>query len=70
MFKGNIFGGVTLDKASMLTRSIAMLPSASTGESSLGVDEPIHGLALSIAGQEYVGCAKVAVDLWTFSSPS
>ncbi|XP_073384951.1 uncharacterized protein [Physcomitrium patens] len=52
MFKGNIFGGVTLDKASMLTRSIAMLPSASTGESSLGVDEPIHGLALSIAGQD------------------
>ena len=36
----------------MLTGSIGMLPSASLGEGSLGMYEPIHGSAPDIAGQD------------------
>jgi 3-isopropylmalate dehydrogenase len=35
----------------MLTGSIGMLPSASTGTGTLGLYEPIHGSAPDIAGQ-------------------
>lgn len=47
----NIFGDILSDEASMITGSIGMLPSASLGEGSLGLYEPIHGSAPDIAGQ-------------------
>ncbi len=47
---GNIFGDILSDAASMLTGSIGLLPSASTG-SKVGLYEPIHGSAPDIAGQ-------------------
>jgi 3-isopropylmalate dehydrogenase len=47
---GNIFGDILSDAASMLSGSIGLLPSASTGES-VGLFEPIHGSAPDIAGQ-------------------
>ncbi|MGD9677288.1 MAG: 3-isopropylmalate dehydrogenase [Vulcanibacillus sp.] len=47
----NMFGDILSDEASMITGSIGMLPSASIGDSSLGMYEPIHGSAPDIAGQ-------------------
>ena len=47
---GNIFGDILSDAASMLSGSIGLLPSASTG-SKVGLYEPIHGSAPDIAGQ-------------------
>ena len=49
---GNIFGDILSDEASQLTGSIGMLPSASLGEGSLGMYEPVHGSAPDIAGQD------------------
>ncbi len=48
----NMFGDILSDEASMLTGSIGMLPSASLGETKLGLYEPIHGSAPDIAGQD------------------
>lgn len=48
----NIFGDILSDEASMLTGSLGMLPSASLGQGSLGLYEPIHGSAPDIAGQD------------------
>jgi len=45
----NMFGDILSDEASMITGSIGMLPSASLGDSSLGMYEPIHGSAPDIA---------------------
>jgi 3-isopropylmalate dehydrogenase len=47
---GNIFGDILSDAASMLSGSIGLLPSASTGND-VGLFEPIHGSAPDIAGQ-------------------
>ncbi|MFQ5672961.1 MAG: 3-isopropylmalate dehydrogenase [Nitrospinales bacterium] len=47
----NMFGDILSDQASMLTGSIGMLPSASTGGET-GMYEPIHGSAPDIAGQD------------------
>jgi 3-isopropylmalate dehydrogenase len=47
---GNIFGDILSDEASMLSGSIGLLPSASTGLET-AVYEPIHGSAPDIAGQ-------------------
>jgi 3-isopropylmalate dehydrogenase len=49
---GNLFGDILSDEAAMLTGSIGMLPSASLGDSGLGVFEPVHGSAPDIAGQD------------------
>jgi 3-isopropylmalate dehydrogenase len=49
---GNLFGDILSDAAAMLTGSIGMLPSASLGESGLGLFEPVHGSAPDIAGQD------------------
>jgi 3-isopropylmalate dehydrogenase len=49
---GNMFGDILSDEASMITGSIGMLPSASIGETKLGMYEPIHGSAPDIAGQD------------------
>lgn len=48
---GNLFGDILSDEASCITGSIGMLPSASMGETSLGMYEPIHGSAPDIAGK-------------------
>lgn len=48
----NMFGDILSDEASMITGSIGMLPSASLGEKSFGLYEPIHGSAPDIAGQD------------------
>ena len=47
----NMFGDILTDEASMLAGSMGMLPSASLGEGSSGLYEPIHGTAPDIAGQ-------------------
>lgn len=48
---GNMFGDILTDEAAVLGGSLGVLPSASLGEGSLGVYEPIHGSAPDIAGQ-------------------
>ena len=48
---GNCFGDILSDEASQITGSIGMLPSASMGEGTRGMFEPIHGSAPDIAGQ-------------------
>lgn len=47
----NMFGDILSDEASMITGSIGLIPSASLGETSNGMYEPIHGSAPDIAGQ-------------------
>lgn len=47
----NLFGDILSDEASQITGSIGMIPSASIGEGSRGLYEPIHGSAPDIAGQ-------------------
>ena len=46
----NMFGDILTDEASMLAGSLGMLPSASIGDSTRGLYEPIHGSAPDIAG--------------------
>ncbi|OPH56572.1 3-isopropylmalate dehydrogenase [Paenibacillus ferrarius] len=46
----NMFGDILSDEAAMLTGSIGMLASASLGEGSFGLYEPVHGSAPDIAG--------------------
>ncbi len=48
---GNMFGDILTDEASVLAGSMGMLPSASLGEGSNGMYEPIHGSAPDIAGR-------------------
>lgn len=47
----NMFGDILSDEAAMITGSIGMLPSASLGDGTLGMYEPVHGSAPDIAGQ-------------------
>lgn len=47
----NMFGDILTDEASMLVGSLGMLPSASLGDSTRGLYEPIHGSAPDIAGK-------------------
>ena len=51
MVTENLFGDILSDEASMITGSLGMIPSASLGEGTLGLYEPIHGSAPDIAGQ-------------------
>jgi 3-isopropylmalate dehydrogenase len=46
-----MFGDILTDEASMLAGSLGLLPSASLGEGTRGIYEPIHGSAPDIAGQ-------------------
>jgi 3-isopropylmalate dehydrogenase len=48
----NLFGDILSDEASQITGSIGMIPSASLGDGSRGLYEPIHGSAPDIAGQD------------------
>jgi 3-isopropylmalate dehydrogenase len=47
----NMFGDILTDEASMLAGSLGLLPSASLGDGSVGLYEPIHGSAPDIAGR-------------------
>ncbi len=47
---GNMFGDILSDEAAMITGSIGMLPSASLGDGTVGMYEPVHGSAPDIAG--------------------
>jgi 3-isopropylmalate dehydrogenase len=47
----NMFGDILTDEASMLAGSLGLLPSASLGDGSRGLYEPIHGSAPDIAGR-------------------
>ena len=48
---GNMFGDILTDEAAMLVGSMGMLPSASLGEGTRGLYEPVHGSAPDIADQ-------------------
>ena len=47
----NMFGDILSDEASQITGSRGMLPSASIGDGTRGLYEPIHGSAPDIAGK-------------------
>jgi 3-isopropylmalate dehydrogenase len=47
----NMFGDILSDEASVLAGSLGLLPSASLGQGTLGLYEPVHGSAPDIAGQ-------------------
>ena len=47
----NMFGDILSDETSMLAGSLGMLPSASLGDGTRGLYEPIHGSAPDIAGR-------------------
>ena len=47
----NMFGDILSDEASVLSGSLGMLPSASLGDGTFGLYEPIHGSAPDIAGK-------------------
>lgn len=51
---GNMFGDILTDEASVLAGSLGLLPSASLGEGTMGLYEPIHGSAPDIAGRGVV----------------
>ena len=48
----NMFGDILSDEASQVTGSIGLLASASLGDGSRGMYEPIHGSAPDIAGRD------------------
>ena len=57
----NMFGDILSDEASMLAGSLGMLPSASVGDSTRGLFEPIHGSAPDIAGKGIANpCGSIA----------
>ena len=61
MVTDNMFDDILTDEASMLAGSLGMLPSASVGESSRGLYEPIHGTAPDIAGKGIANpCGSIA----------
>jgi 3-isopropylmalate dehydrogenase len=61
MVTENMFGDILTDEASMLAGSLGMLPSASLGESTRGLYEPIHGSAPDIAGRGIANpCGMIA----------
>jgi len=47
----NLFGDILTDEAAALAGSLGLLPSASLGEGTRGLYEPIHGSAPDIAGK-------------------
>lgn len=48
----NLFGDILSDEASVIAGSIGLAPSASLGEGTRGLYEPIHGSAPDIAGED------------------
>jgi len=49
----NLFGDILTDEAAVLAGSLGLLPSASLGDCTRGLYEPIHGSAPDIAGQNF-----------------
>jgi 3-isopropylmalate dehydrogenase len=47
----NMFGDILTDEIAVLSGSLGLLPSASLGEGTLGLYEPVHGSAPDIAGK-------------------
>lgn len=47
----NMFGDILSDEAAVMGGTLGLLPSASLGDTKLGLYEPIHGSAPDIAGQ-------------------
>ena len=59
----NLFGDILSDEASQIVGSIGMLPSASLGDGTCGLYEPIHGSAPDIAGQEKANPAATILSV-------
>jgi len=57
----NMFGDILSDEASVLAGSIGLLPSASLGDGTRGLYEPVHGSAPDIAGK---GIANPIAAIW------
>ena len=49
---GNLFGDILSDESAAVAGSLGMMPSASLGEGTRGLYEPIHGSAPDIAGRD------------------
>ena len=52
MITGNLFGDILSDESAAIAGSLGMMPSASLGDGSKGLYEPIHGSAPDIAGKD------------------
>ena len=66
----NLFGDILSAEASQITGSIGMNPSSSMGVGSCGLNEPIHGSAPDIAGQDKanpIGTILAAAMMLRFS---
>ena len=66
----NMFGDILSDEASQITGSIGMLASASLGDNTRGLYEPIHGSAPDIAGMNIanpIGTVMSAAMLLRYS---
>jgi len=48
----NMFGDILTDEAAVLAGSLGLIPSASLGDGTLGLYEPIHGSAPDLAGKD------------------
>jgi len=62
----NLFGDILSDEASIIGGSIGLIPSASLGEGTRGLYEPIHGSAPDIAGMDLadpIGTVLAAAEL-------
>ena len=62
----NLFGDILTDEAAVLAGSLGLLPSASLGDGTRGLYEPIHGSAPDIAGKGIanpIGCILSAALL-------
>ena len=49
---GNLFGDILSDESAAIAGSLGMMPSASLGDGTRGLYEPIHGSAPDIAGKD------------------
>ena len=52
MITGNLFGDILSDESAAIAGSLGMMPSASLGDGSKGLYDPIHGSAPDIAGKD------------------
>ncbi|MDR2050806.1 MAG: 3-isopropylmalate dehydrogenase [Deltaproteobacteria bacterium] len=70
LLTGNLFGDILSDESAAVAGSLGLQASASLGDSSFGLYEPVHGSAPDIAGQNKanpVGCVLSAAMLLRFS---
>jgi 3-isopropylmalate dehydrogenase len=59
----NLFGDILSDEASVIGGSIGLAPSASLGDGTRGLYEPIHGSAPDIAGQDIANPAGAILSV-------